>query len=86
MSKIIKDLSHYLPLLGVLGFGFLGFFLFSYDRGFQIVVIIATAFGYLTWGLIHHSLHKDLTAGVVWEYLAFAFLGLVLALSILFNS
>lgn len=86
ISKIIKDLSHYLPLLGVLGLGFIGFFVFSYDRYFQIAVTVATTIGYVFWGLIHHYLHKDLTGSVVWEYIAFAFLGLTLALSILLNS
>lgn len=84
MSKIIKDLSHYLPLLGVLGFGFVGFFAFSYDRSFQIAVLVATVLGYVSWGLIHHSIHKDLTVSVTWEYVSFGFLGLVLALSVFF--
>ncbi len=84
MSKIIKDLSHYLPLLGVLGFGFIGFFAFSYDKSFQVAIIIATALGYVSWGIIHHSVHKDLTPQVTWEYLSFALLGAVLALSLFF--
>lgn len=74
-----------MPLLGVLGFGFIGFFIFSYDKSFQIAVIIATALGYVSWGLIHHSIHKDLLPGVVWEYVSFAFLGLVLTLSVFFS-
>lgn len=84
-NKFVKDLSHYLPLLGVLGFGFIGFFAFDYDKSFQVAVIIATVLGYVSWGLIHHSLHKDLLPSVVWEYVSFGILGLVLTLSVFFS-
>lgn len=86
VRKHIEQLRHYLPLFGIVFAGLLGFILFSYDKGFQIVLLIMVAVTYVAWGIIHHTLHDDLHLSTIIEYLAIATLGLVIVFSILFRS
>ena len=76
-------MPHYLSLFGILIAGFAGLILFSYDKGFQTVVAIATAASYVVWGIVHHYLHRDLHLEVFSEYLAVAVLGLVILFSLI---
>lgn len=86
MKKTTKHLYHYLPLFGILGAGLAGFWLFSYDRNFQVAIVVATAMGYFSWGMVHHHIHKDLHLEVVLEYLAISALGVVLILALLMRA
>ena len=86
MKQFTKHLKHYLPLLGILIIGGVGFVTFGYDREFQAAIVISTALGYFVWGLIHHFLHRDLYIEVVLEYLAIAVLGIVVVFSLLFRA
>ena len=86
VKKYTKDLSHYIPLVGVLAAGLIGFILFSYDTGFQLILLIAVAISYVIWGIIHHLMHDDLDILVVVEYVAVATLGLVIVFSLLFRA
>jgi len=86
MKKLAKHLKHYLPLLGILIIGGVGFVNFSYDKQFQAAIVISTALSYFVWGLIHHYLHRDLHIQVVLEYLAIAILGVVVVFSLLFGA
>jgi len=82
--RITKHLPHYISLLGILAGGVLAFWYFSYDKAFQASVVIAVAASYVTWGIVHHSIHRDLHLSVVIEYFAFALLGAVLVLALIF--
>ena len=77
---MIKHLPHYLPLIGILLMGILGYTYFSYDRAFQNVVALSLAASYITWGIVHHKLHNDLYLEVVVEYIIISILGLVVLL------
>ncbi len=79
-----KHIPHYVSLLAILVAGLIGFYAFSYDRGFQISVSIALALAYVSWGIIHHTIHRDVCLAIVLEYVAVSILGLVLVLSLLF--
>lgn len=70
-------------LIGILLAGFAGLTLFSYDRNFQIAVALATGISYVSWGLIHHHIHRDLHFEVFMEYLAVAILGTVIIFSLI---
>lgn len=85
-KKLVKDSKHYIPLLSILLAGIAGFIIFSYDIAFQISVLVATSAGYVTWGIAHHYLHKDLEVSVAIEYIIVGALGLLIALSILFRG
>lgn len=86
MEKFIKHLPHYISLIGILLAGLIGFYIFSYDRIFQMGIVIALAFSYISWGIIHHTIHKDISVSIVVEYLAVSLLGTVLALSLIFRT
>ncbi|KKQ94100.1 hypothetical protein A2865_03135 [Candidatus Woesebacteria bacterium RIFCSPHIGHO2_01_FULL_39_17] len=85
MREITHHLRHYLPLLGILIAAISGFMIFSWDRVFQFVVVVAASLGYFVWGLVHHHIHKDLHPSVVVEYFAIAILGIVIVFSLLFR-
>jgi hypothetical protein len=86
MKQVSWHLKHYLPLLGIFVAGVLGFVTFAYDRNFQMAIILAMAVSYVTWGIIHHHIHRDLHLSVVLEYLVIAVLGLILVYSLLFRA
>ncbi|KKQ91884.1 MAG: hypothetical protein UT58_C0001G0001 [Microgenomates group bacterium GW2011_GWC1_39_7b] len=83
MKSFVRDLPHYMLLIGILLAGFAGLTLFSYDRNFQIAVALATGISYVSWGLIHHHIHRDLHFEVFMEYLAVAILGTVIIFSLI---
>jgi len=85
LSSFGKHLPHYLPLLGIYVFGACAFWLFSYDRGFQTAVAVALAVSHVTWGLIHHWMHKDLSLEVAVEYFTVAALGLTVMFTIIYR-
>ena len=86
MKRFAKHLPHYLSLIGILFAGLVGLYLFSYDKLFQAGVASAMAIGYVVWGVIHHSIHRDLNLAVVIEYILIASLGLVVILSLLITA
>ncbi len=81
-----KNITHYLALLGIFLVGFLAFWIFSWDRFFQIGVSIAVAVSYVVWGIIHHYFQKDLCFEIIVEYISIAALGVVVLLSLIFTS
>lgn len=86
MKNLARHLPHYLSLIGIFLAGIVGFALFSYDRVFQAIIAISLAVSYVSWGIIHHQIHKELYLAVVIEYLVVASLGLIIILSLIFRS
>lgn len=85
-KKHFKHLPHYIPLFGILGAGVLAFFLFSYDKQFQIGVAISVAAGHIAWGVVHHIMHKDFSPEIVLEYIAVSILGLAALVSVILHA
>lgn len=86
LKKISKHIAHFTPLIGILVISFIGYLAFSYDKTFQIAVVIAASVAYVTWGLIHHHLHDEIYAQVILEYIAIAVLGMVIGLSLILTA
>lgn len=86
MRRFTHHLRHYIPLIGILGAGIIGFVIFSYDRAYQMALTIAVAGGYVAWGIIHHHIHQDLHTSVIIEYFAIGILGIVILSSVLFRT
>jgi len=86
MTSWRHHIPHFLTLFGILLAGFAGLILFSYDKNFQEASALATAAGYVSWGVVHHYLHKDLHFEVFLEYLAVAILGLVIVFTMVIRS
>ena len=85
LQHITKYLSHYMPILGIFGLGFVGLLRFSYDPVFQSAIIISMGASFLMWVAIHHWLHEGLRMGIILEYLAVSLLGVIVLLSILWS-
>lgn len=81
-----KHYVHYIPLVGIAAFGVIGFLLFSYDTRFITALIAALASSYISWGIIHHTIHKDICLAIILEYVAVAVLGIVMVSSLIFGS
>jgi len=84
MNKLGRHIQHYLPLCAILSVATLGFIFFPYDRSFQGAIAIAVAAGYISWGIIHHYIHGDLTVSIITEYITIAILGVVIIFSLLY--
>jgi hypothetical protein len=84
MKDIKKHFSHYLPLIGMLLFVIAAFAWFSYDKSMLLGSSIALSGAYVSWGVVHHYIHKDLSSEVVFEYVAVAILGLILLISTIY--
>ena len=86
MQSFLKHWPHYLSLIAILIAGLIGFIIFSYDKVFQIGVSIALSSAYISWGIIHHTIHKDISLSVVLEYVAVSILGMIMVLSLIFRT
>lgn len=86
MIDIKKNLSHYFSLFGILILTFIGFFVFSYDKNFQLAIIGAACVGYFTWGIVHHLIHNDLNMQLIIEYAVVASLGFVIGTSVIYRA
>lgn len=84
-KKISKHLPHYISLIGILFAAFLAFLFFSTDKFFLTGVAVAVSCAYLSWGVIHHLLHKDMSLAIFVEYLSVSVLGLIIVLSLIFR-
>lgn len=86
IKQYTKHLSHYLTLIGILFAGFAGLIMFAYDQYFQLSVAVATGVSYVTWGVVHHILHKDFELEIFFEYLVVAILGLSIVFTLVIRS
>jgi len=76
-------ITHYLPLISVLLATLLGLFLFPYDKSMRVSLTVAMGISYVTWGIVHHYIHRDLNMEVALEYLLIAIFGVSAAIFVL---
>ena len=62
-------IHHYTVFAFILAAGMLGIAWFRSNQLFQQLILWATLACYVLWGIIHHSIRKDLTLTVLLEYL-----------------
>lgn len=86
MRSIYKHFPHYASLVAVLLAGSILFIIFSYSKYLEAAIGISLALSYVSWGLIHHYLHRDLHFSVFVEYVVVASLGLVIIFSLIFRA
>jgi Cu/Ag efflux pump CusA len=82
-KEITKELSHHLTLLGIVTVSILGALLFSYDTNFQKAIAISATLSFVSWGIIHHWLNRNLTWRIAAEYIGVGLLGLVILFSLI---
>lgn len=86
IESMSRHLPHYISLVGILVAGILGFYFFQYDRYFQTAIVTALAVSYVSWGVIHHAVHKDICLSIIIEYLSISILGLIIALTLIYRT
>lgn len=83
---IAKHIPHYFLLFGILLAGFAGLIVFSYDKKFQTAIALGLALSYISWGIVHHIVHKDFHLEVLFEYIAIAALGFIIIFSLIIRT
>jgi len=83
MHKIIQQTPYYIPLLAIFVLGAFGFFAFPLDHVFQTGVVVAIGVSHVVWGVVYHTIHRDLSALIVLEYIVFATFGVAAILMVL---
>lgn len=81
-----KHIKHYLVLIVGLLVGTILFWLNMYNPAAKIYIAVLMGTFYVIWGVVHHRLHGDLYLSVVLEYLLFATLGLLIAISLILRA
>jgi hypothetical protein len=84
-NRKFKHLPHYISLISIFLAGILGFYIFSFDRAFQLAVVFALSLSYISWGVIHHTIHRDICLTIILEYIAVAILGAVMLISLIYR-
>jgi uncharacterized membrane protein len=78
-----QTIIHFLVLIAILGAGVLTFIVARPNTTMQLLIGIITAVAYVLWGLIHHTIQKDLHQKIVVEYLLIGAIAIVLLVTIL---
>lgn len=86
MESLKKHLPHYISLFAIFGAGLIGFYIFLYDRSFQMAVAIALGLAYVSWGIIHHTIHGDICLQIILEYIAVSILGIIAVFSLIYRT
>jgi len=82
----MKDLKHYLLLATLLSVGFGAFWYFDFNRQAQIGVTLALSAAYVLWGIIHHTIRKNLHWRIILEYLVVASFASILVIYLLLRA
>ncbi|MGA2911179.1 MAG: hypothetical protein ABSE17_00870 [Candidatus Levyibacteriota bacterium] len=75
-KKLQKHLGYYLSLLAILLLGLALILLTSPNLKSQSLIISATVFFYILWGVLHHLINHELSLRIVIEYVLIGALGL----------
>jgi hypothetical protein len=86
MKQLSKHIAHYASLIGIFILALIGFYFFSYDIAFQMSIVLASAISYITWGVVHHAIHKDLYLTVFIEYLTVAIFCVTIVFSLILTK
>lgn len=81
--RIKKHLLYYFFLIFILAAGVMLGFRTTYNRTFQIEILVMTSLAYIVWGIFHHVLHHDITLKIVIEYVLIGILGITVVLFLL---
>lgn len=80
------DLKHYLLLIAILSVSLGLFWVFDYNRQAQMGMALVMGASYVLWGIIHHSIKKDLHWRIILEYLIVAIVASVLVIFLLIRA
>ena len=83
-SKSLRHLSHYIVLLVILMGGLVAMLASGKSALTHTIILICISLSYFIWGVVHHTLEKELHLEIVLEYLIMSVLGLALVLGVLY--
>lgn len=83
-QKSIRHLTHYVVLLTIMFIGLIIVTSLGKDIWRQSIVIAVMSLMFVLWGVIHHTIEKDLYWEVFLEYLLFGLLGTAGAVGLIF--
>lgn len=81
-----KDLKHYLALIAFLSIGLGIFLLFNYNRQIQMGITLVMSAAYVVWGIVHHSIKKELHIRIILEYVLVATVASVIVVFLLMRT
>lgn len=81
-----KDLKHYLALIAFLSIGLAFFLVFNYNRQIQMGITLVMAAGYVIWGIIHHTIKKEVHPRIILEYFIVAIVASVMVIFLLMRT
>ena len=81
-----KDLKHYLGLIAFLSIGLALFLVFNYNRQIQMGIALAMSVIYVAWGIIHHTIKKELHPRIILEYVLVAIVASVVMIFLLMRT
>lgn len=84
--KMSKDLKHYMGLIAFLSFGLGLFLIFNYNRQIQVGIAFLMATIYVVWGIVHHSIKKELHPRIIFEYIIVATVATVVVFFLLMRT
>jgi hypothetical protein len=76
LKKLQQHLGYYLSLSAILLLGLVLVLLTSPNIASQSLIISATVFFYILWGVLHHLINHELSLRIVIEYVLIGALGL----------
>lgn len=79
-TNLKKHTFYYFVLLLILSVGMYITLQTSYDRNFQVLLLIVLVSFYVLWGIIHHLAKHDFCFKIVVEYILVGLLGFMAAL------
>jgi hypothetical protein len=62
------------------------FLIFSFERIYQMIIVLVAGLAYVLWGIIHHHVNDDLHSKVVAEYILVALLAELIIFSLLLRA
>lgn len=84
--KITGKAINIISLTLILSVSLFALVYFSYSQAAQVAVLVAVAAAYVTWGVIHHHIRRDLYFSVFLEYFTIAAFGVVVGLALILQK
>ncbi len=84
--KMTKDLKHYLALIAFLSISLALFLVFNFNRQIQMGITLIMAGGYIIWGVVHHSVKKELHPRIISEYILVATVASIVVIFLLMRT
>lgn len=82
----VRHPLHYVNLLSLMLLGLWGLFWFDYSPPMQLSIVISMAAAYVTWGIVHHRMHRDLHIKIIFEYLLVAIFAILVYATLLYRA